>query len=514
MKIGRHICCLFLLLILQHGKAQFFNLPSEYFSALLTERELAKKENNLHTGIKPYIPFYSPKYLHIADSHRVYKYIHEDAGVDFFFYNPLLTIAPKGENIRIRIDPIMNFEKGKDFSDSLDKKFFTNTRGISASGNIADKVYFETMFVENQSWFPNYIYNVGNRLKVVPGQGRYKNFKTYAYDYAFATGFVSVQAHKNLNIQVGHGKQKVGHGYRSLLLSDNAFNYPYTRFTSQWLKGKIQYSSIYAVLMNFAPAAQKQTYGIEPLLQKKAAAFQHVSFLPNKNIQFSLFQGMIWQAGDGRNRQNINWAYVNPIIYSNAAIYGLNNKNNVLVGADMKVKLGNSVSVYYQAMADDFSNTDSLGNGYGQQIGVNYFDAFGVKHLFLQGEYNYISEGAYRNVPNVITDQSYSHYNQNLANALGCGQELVLIGDYKFDRFDINAKLNYQLVERGHKAYYNNTILNAKFGYTLNTAYNFMISLGVTYRSQNFANFRNLNNETTYVYFGLKTNLYNTYYDF
>ena len=30
------------------------------------------------------------------------------------------------------------------------------------------------------------------------------------FDYAFASGFVSLQGAKNLNIQFGHGKQKIG----------------------------------------------------------------------------------------------------------------------------------------------------------------------------------------------------------------------------------------------------------------------------------------------------------------
>ncbi len=475
---------------------------------------MAKKENVLHTDVKPYIHFFSPKYLHVADSHNVYKYIHEDAGVDFFFYNPLITIAPKDEKVRLRIDPILNFEKGKDFSDSIDKKFYTNTRGLMVSGSVGNNVYFETMFTENQAWLPNYVYNASNAMRVVPGQGRFKNFKTYAYDYAFASGFVSVQAAKNLNIQVGHGKQKIGHGYRSLLLSDNSFNYPYARITQSWLKGKIQYTSIYSVLTNFTAAAKKQTYGIEPLLQKKAAAFQHISFLPHKNVQFSFFQGLIWQAGDGRNRHYLNWTYFNPVIFTDVPVHGLNYKNNLLIGSDVKIKLSDRLNVYYQAMVDDLSNTDTLGNGYGQQFGCNYFDAFGVKHLFLQGEYNYVSEGSYGNTPNSLTDQGYNHYNQNLAFTIGHGQELVLLADYKFSRFDLNIKYNYQDVQKGHKPYYYNSMCTAKFGYTLNTAYNFMVSMGITYRSQNFTNFKNLNNETTYVFIGLKTNLYNYYYDF
>jgi hypothetical protein len=489
-------------------------LPSDYFSALLTERELAKKDSSIHTSIKPYVHFFSSKYQQCVDSHQVLPYVHEDEGKDFIFYNHLINIAPKNELINIRIDPILNVELGRDFADTIKRNLYTNTRGAIMSGTIGKQVYFETMFAENQSLFPNYLYQGVNNLKVVPGQGRFKTFKETAFDYAFSSGFVSIQAAKNFNIQVGHGKQKIGNGYRSLLLSDNSFNYPFIRFTEQWFKGKIQYSSIYAVLMNFAPAAKKQTFGIEPLLQKKAASFQYLSINPTNFLNLSFFQGLIWQAGDDRNRQHLSWQYFNPIIYTQLASYGLNNKNNILIGADMKLKLSNTLNMFYQFMADDLGTQDTLGKGYGHQAGFNYFDAFGIKRLFLQGEFNFVSEGSYNNVENEKTNQAYSHYNQNLAFTLGHGRELIVMANYKIKRFDLILKYNYQEVLSNKKVNYFNNIINLRLGYTINTAYNLNASLGYTYRSQNFANFNNLNIETGYFFIALKTSLYNFYYDF
>lgn len=60
-----------------------------------------------------------------------------------------------------------------------------------------------------------------------------------------ASGYVSYSSNKHFNFQVGHGKHFVGDGYRSLLLSDNALNYPYARITSTF--GKLQYTNLYAV---------------------------------------------------------------------------------------------------------------------------------------------------------------------------------------------------------------------------------------------------------------------------
>lgn len=77
-----------------------------------------------------------------------------------------------------------------------------------------------------------------------------------------------------------------------------------------------------------------------------------------------------------------------------------------------------------------------------------------------------------------------------------------------------NARYQYQTVPRDGDYFYSNNIVNLRFGYLLNPAYNLQISLGYLYRNQNFSNFKNLNNETNFIYLGLRTNIYNFYFDF
>ncbi|MCC6371021.1 MAG: hypothetical protein IT236_08460 [Bacteroidia bacterium] len=504
---------IFQLCLSLHLKSQFYNLPNEYSFSLLTERNLAQRDSSIHTGVKPYIHFFSRRYVDAIDSHRVYKFISNDPGLDAAFYKHLIRLEPKNENFKLRLDPLINFEGGLDNSQKVKSKLYTNTRGFVASGYIGNKVYFESIFSENQSVFPVYLSTITKTSLVVPGQGRWKTFKTNGYDYAFSTGMVSVQPLKNLNIQVGHGKQKIGHGYRSLLLSDNAFNYPYARITHQWFKGKLQYSNIYAVFMNLTAASVKITSATERLFQKKAASFQYLSFNATKYLNFGFFQGMIWQAGDERNRQHFTWQYFNPLIYSNLLSYGLNSKNNILIGGDSKLKLTDKLNVYAQVMADNLVDTNKLGKGWGYQAGVNYFDVGGIKNLMVQAEFNFVNETAYSKISGVSTDQSFTHYNQVLGYVPGHGQELMLLMDYKYKRWLFNMKYNYQDVPLNGKTYYLNNIYNVRIGYLINPSYNFNISVGFNYRNQNFYNFRTLNNETSYFYFGLRTSLFNFYYD-
>ena len=59
--------------------------------------------------------------------------------------------------------------------------------------------------------------------------------------------------------------------------------------------------------------------------------------------------------------------------------------------------------------------------------------------------------------------------------------------------------------------FYNNTLTKIQLGYTINTAYNFNVSLGYNYRYQDFLGFNASNNRTTFYTISLKSNLFNTY---
>ncbi len=495
-------------------KAQFYNLPSEYGFSLLTERNLAAKDSSIHTGVKPYIHFFSNKYIHESDSQVVFKYISDDPAVDLIFYNHLINVQSKKENYKLRIDPLIGYDLGRNLVDTVTRNLGTNTRGFVASAYIGNDFYCETIFSENQSFYPDYLISFSQATGVTPGQGRHKPFKIRGYDYAFSTGFFSYQAFKNLNIQVGHGKHKIGRGYRSLLLSDNSFNYPYARITQQWFGGKLQYTNIYAVLMNLVPANKIPVPNAERLYQKKPAAFQYLSYNFTEFLNIGLFQGIIAEVGNSKNKPQLDWMYASPVIFSHAAYYGMNSKNNVLLGADAKLKLTNTINLYGQFMADDISNKDTLGNGMGYQVGINYFNALGVKNLFFQAEYNSTTEKAYKNPLDVQTIQSYSHYNQPLAFTPGTGSELVLIADYKKKNFYGNVKYHYQSVLFNKKELYSNNIINTVVGYMINRAYNLCFNIGYVYRYQNFNTFNVDNHSTHYLYFGIKTNLYNVYTDF
>ena len=339
----------------------------------------------------------------------------------------LIIINDTADKFHLTIDPLFNFEYGKDLADSF-KSFYKNTRGVLVRGNIGSKFSFESSFYENQATFVNYIKEYNNTFLIVPGQGRWKKFKNNGYDFAMASGYVSYSPNHHFNFQIGTGKHFVGDGYRSLLLSDNAFNYPFARITFSF--GKLQYTNLYTAFMNLTDGGVKTPPGTERLFQKKAGNFQFLSWNVHKRIQLGFFQGLIWQASDSTNNQCLKIAYTSPIIYTAALSEGLSGKNNILLGTTMKLKLTSFFSLYGQYVMDDFSSEkNSIHNKTGFQAGVKYFDVFKIKNLHFQMEYNQVRPYSYAHS---TSSQSYTHYNQPLAHPLGANfKEGVIFLNYR-----------------------------------------------------------------------------------
>ncbi|NJK95175.1 MAG: hypothetical protein HC905_09925 [Bacteroidales bacterium] len=117
----------------------------------------------------------------------------------------------------LHINPLFNLQLGKDAGG---QNTFINTRGAIVQGKLGNKFSFGSWFYENQAIFPQYWDSVINISRVAPGQGRAKRYNETGWDYAYSGGYVSWRALKNLNLEFGHGKNFIGNGFRSMMLSD------------------------------------------------------------------------------------------------------------------------------------------------------------------------------------------------------------------------------------------------------------------------------------------------------
>ena len=504
------------------------------------EKSLIKKNISFHDSFKP---FMGEDIQALINYDSLTNFSNRDSVFINHFRHPWFWKKLRRENFLViktpdfsaTIDPLFDIQIGQDVNAKTNH--FVNTRGVEAKGKIGKDFFFQTNFYENQATFVDYINAFVDTFGVVPGQGKAKKFKNNGYDYSMASGLISYSPNRHFNFQLGHGKHFIGDGYRSLLLSDNSFNYPFFEFsTSFW---KIQYTTLYAVFQDMnSTIMQVQAY------QKKYATIHYLSYNISNFINLGLFESTIWQArADGKNI-NYQWYYLNPLIAAQTITTSLNGIDNTMLGANMRVKFLKHFSIYSQFVFDDWDfGKSNFSNGYlrnkfGYQTGLKYFDVLSLKNLYFQYEYNHVRPYTYSHYNPL---QSYTNYNQPLAHPLGANfSESVCILKYRIKDFFFEIKLNYaiygadtgianygkNLFASNHTANngldsYNNEFIQGvkttlliedfRMQYLINPKTNMNIVLGVSDRNENSI----LENQhSCFFYFGIRTSLSNFYCDF
>lgn len=450
----------------------------------------------------------------------------------------------KKEDFFIAADPIFNWEWSTDFSREPGSggraRNYTNTRGAMIQGDIGPKVSFGTWFYENQAFFPLYMdyfirskgelyYNPNSQNYyqvngVVPGQGRTKEFKEVGFDYAFVGGYVSVSPHKRLNIQFGHDQHFIGHGHRSIILSDNSFNYPYLKADLQVAK-KLWYTVTWMQLQELRRLPARTTP--EALFYRKNASYYTLTFKPSVRWEFSLIEAVQWQIMNRAGTLPYNPWQLNPLLGVATPVFGLNARNNVMLGAQAAWWMTKDIQLYSQLMVDDLKN-----GRWGAQLGGKYMSAAGVKGLDIQAEYNYVAPYSYANETPL---QSYTHYNLPMAHPIGASfHEVFVNGRYNHESrvfadistgfyrsvFDTlrtqssgNDPIKPYVQQQGNNTLMTNVFyIRGEVGFRLNVKTNMQILAGYHYRTQSYSLpwdvFR-----MNLIYFAFRTNLRNFYND-
>jgi hypothetical protein len=505
--------------------AQQNDVPLSREIYLDLDRNHACRTSPVHSGLRPQIE--SRVDLTRVLGHRPDSSRHYYVLTQVLFKTHLLDVRKR--NFRVIADGVFNFELGQDFRDPSEfadtTRFYVNARGYRFAVDIGPRVSFNTTFYETQAIYPQYIYQFVQKYDVVPGQGRIKTSDQRGFDFSWAGGNVSWSPRHHVNVQFGHGKHFVGNGYRSVLLSDNAFNYPFLKASLLLFKDRVQYSTIYAKLQMAGEGYRLPTgESTESIFHWKRATFNHASVNLGP-AQIGLFEATHFKTIDQGGARAFNGMQLNPVIGLNTLAFGFDNDHvNTMLGMDLKVKLTDKFFVYGQLAADDPGN-DKLA----WQAGLRMFDLFGQDlHLLL--EYNRASAFAYSTrSPNM----GHVHYNQPMAHPLGANfSEAVGILDYRKRRWMFTGKVNIAriilqdtagtnfgndpllsepledpMIPAIHRQLVN---LDLSFGWLMNQNNNSRIVIGWTGRDLERA-VDHLN--TSYLYVAIRTGLFNRYYD-
>jgi len=396
-------------------------------------------------------------YLDTSNHHTAFKTIlHEDTSAMYtrtdttkrslvhrkLFDEHLLEFRNKDYNVFI--DFLPDFQIGRSKIGS--KSTWLNTRGASIQANIGTRFYFESYFFENQGKFPDYLDQYIRKNQIVPGQGGTKDYSNgKAFDYNYASALLSYTPNKYLNITAGYGQNFIGDGYRSLILSDIQFSYPYLKLTGTL--GNVQYTAMWAQFMDkhsqsFATAYNDLGY------YKKWGVFHFLDWNVSKKLTIGFFDAVIWPDADSSGRKRgFDWSYMNPIIFLRSAEFSEGSSDNALIGMNAKFKLLPKTTVYGQLVLDEFQLKEVFkGKGWwankqSWQLGFRSFDLFDVKKLDLQGEYNAVRPYTYSYKSTLI---NYEHYNQSLAHPLGANfWEVLGIATYRIKRWYGKGELMY-----------------------------------------------------------------------
>lgn len=533
------ITCCFLWIILPVSGQVL--LPLERSACQNIEREADQDLSGHHLSVRPLLVDLSRKQINTDSLYtpgiKPAK-PHPSWLVRKLFYEHFLKVD--SADFSIAADPLLDLQCGADFSGR--DLIYRNSRGIQISGTIKNKLAFYTSYLETQARFPSYINDFIRTYEVVPGMNRVKDFKDNSYDYGVASANVSYSPWRFLNLQLGYGKNFFGDGYRSLLLSDNAFQYPFLKVTTTL--GRFEYVNLVTSFQNLdtdslldAPYIWYNGY------QKKGGTFNYLSTKITRWMEFGLFEGIIWESRSLKSHGfNLN-QYI-PVIFVNTLHYGLFEKNNVLIGCNLNLRPVRKISLYGQFVLDDLHlNQAESGHGYqktkwGIQAGLKWFDVAGISHLNLQAEYNQVRPYTYGHQDAL---QSYTHYNQALAHPLGANfREFLLLADYRWKRWyanlsgmmacsgtdtatshwgsnifasDIYASNGYNSVDNSllQGIPMKRVLASLKAGYLFNPKYQLCIEGEAGYRRVLVSGAAR---QTLYVTLGIRTKLFNQYLDF
>jgi len=447
-------------------------------------------------------------------------------------------------NGRLGFFPLVNVGGGFESGDSS-RSYSDLGIGLSALFQWKNTISARINFSGHRDNYASYL----ERQVMIKGRtpdGHVWHTYNNGYNYTNLNGYLSWNAGKYFNLQLGRGKNFIGSGYRSLLLSDNAGNYNYGRImASIW---RIKYVVIYAHQKDINNTDSRQA----GQWKNKYSTTHYLSWNLAKWLNVGIFESVVWKAKDTLLNRGYDVNYLNPIIFFRPVEYSTGSSDNSLLGLNLSIKPVNGFQIYSQFILDEFLLDEFMkdvketlkpgsqpeygwwANKYGGQFGFKVYNLFGAKGLGIQSEYNFSRPFTYSHGDPL---QNYGHQNSSLAHPLGANFNEV-IGFVNYERknwfFQLhlswyNQGLSTDSVNYGEDIYrsYNtrqneyghvtgqgvqNDVIHAggRLSYLIYPENNLRVYTGLRNRWQNLANQKS---STLFFEFGISTSLFNRYVD-
>jgi len=524
------------------SRAQSVYLPQSYQFYQKFNADIYAKSSSMHTSLRPFLidSTISGRYNQLMrpgvdTSHKSWilrkvfnEHLVDIKARDYTFYADFLPDNVFGKDFK---DHTVHSASFKPVGFLLSSQLGINTRGYQLGGTVGNKFSFYTSGFENQAEFPTYYNSYVKKIKFVPGQAYDRNPYKTATDYSYATAIISYTPIKQLNFTLGQDKTFIGDGYRSLLLSDYAANYPLLRVTAN--VGKVQYMMMWTYMQDIN-LPKFDTFGSN---RRKWALFHYLDWNVNNSLSLGFFNAYVApEANDLGVHRGFDVNFINPVVFV-SGIGPSSQPGNALVGFTGKYKVFDKSALYGQFLIDRFNAgsffSDDTKNTNGLQLGIRGADIFAVKNLNYLFEYNTVKPYTYMDESTI---SNYTSYSQPLGDPFGSNfRELIGIMNYSAGKFDFQGQLTYARYgldagtdNNGHDLMkpFAPTLSTTNIGqgiatnlyyaegtvsYLINTKYNLRFELGALYRHEKNAV---PEKNASVITFGLRSTFRNLYHDF
>jgi hypothetical protein len=480
-----------------------------------------------HSSFKPYLFSTLKNFSDTSISFSHYS-------IKNFFLSKTFNEEPNKRNqFNIQALPIIDLQGGYDL---LQSKFVSEASGgANVKLNINNNFTAALTAFGGRVSYPNFTDTSVQTSHLISGLGRAFKNSDGSYNYSTLSGYISYSPNKVFNFQLGKEKHVIGDGYRSLLMSDFSTSNPY--FGIQANIWRIQYSVWYSWMKDFSAYN-----GSSKSLQNKYGAFHYLSYNIINELNISFFENVVWQGTDTNRVRTFDVNYLNPVVFYRPQEYSVGSPDNAMMGLNMSAKLFNTFKLYGQFVADEFylkeikAHRGWWANKQGWQFGAKYINAFNVKGLSLQAEYNQVRPYTYSHGS---VHQNYSNYGQALAHPFGANfKEYLGFITLRTNRWMISGQGLYAIIGRdtfgsnlgqniflsyatrpyeyGHKTTQGNKEhlmqSDIKITYYILPQMNLRVEAGYIQRSVKDDLGYEL--QSPFIYFGVKTSIHNFYRDY
>ncbi|WP_447642246.1 MULTISPECIES: hypothetical protein [Chitinophagaceae] len=323
------------------------------------------------------------------------------------------------------LDPMVTAQFGKNKS----VKTYQGSVGLQLHGDIANTIGYYGSYTYNMERDPLYVQDYIENRKAVPGIAAYstgENGKIHYNDFRLG---VTAHAGKHLDFQLAYDQFYIGEGFRSLYLSN--FGSPYLFLKAHAQIGRVSYTT--AVARTYAPYEIIDNGLQDQGRPSNYMVFHYVSWQTTKWLKLGFYENNMF---NNEKNGGIQLGMLNPFVFNRAMSQNVGNSGKSSIGLDFKANIVSRVELYGTLLINEFVAKEFFNYGggdwrnkHGLQLGAKYVDAFSVKNLDLQGEYNWVR-------PYTYTDKwavnNFVHYNQPLADPLGANfHELIGILNYR-----------------------------------------------------------------------------------